>query len=90
MADKSDLSPIKRENDNDFGLIEVNENDIPENSEVYVMEEPVEIQDKDGDEILETANNIVFRPLFRYRNKQQANLRRVSPGLRRRYFSLSF
>lgn len=67
------------------GLVEVKEDEIPEGTSVYVLEEEPQLA-IDG-ETMDTANNIVFRPLFHYRNKQAAKLaRRRSSAARRRYY----
>ncbi|KAK6642726.1 hypothetical protein RUM43_004228 [Polyplax serrata] len=84
--DNQKISPFQERNngDDDFGLVEVKENEIPEGVEVYVSEYPAEVLPEDG-EILKTDSNIVFRPLFRYKSKQEA-LRRTTNGANRRYF----
>lgn len=84
LADSESLSPLENAQDTSQ-LVEVREEDIPDGSWVYVLEEPEQgIVEGEG---MNTADNIAFRPLFHYRAKQEKlQRRRISNRARRRYF----
>ncbi|KAL0278903.1 UNVERIFIED_CONTAM: hypothetical protein PYX00_000583 [Menopon gallinae] len=82
LKEKDELSPLAQPQE---GLVEVKESEIPDGTLVYVLDE-LDLPQPEG-ETLKGADNLVFRPLFQYRNKQAALAqRRIANGYRRRYF----
>lgn len=64
-------------------MVEVKEEDIPDGTWVLEVEEA--LPQHEAGESMDTANNVVFRPLFRYREKQ-SNRRVSNRRVRRRYY----